>query len=101
MRNETKNIFSERLKFLIKEKGTTQTEVADGIGILKQSLSYYVNARRVPDITVLKKMCEYFNVSADYFIGTNKEMVFLENKIDELEQKLTSIKMIIESEVTE
>lgn len=92
-----KTIFSERLKKLIKERGVTQASVADEIGILKQSMSYYITANRPPSIETLKKLCEYFDVSADYLIGTNSEIEFLSNKIDELEKKLQAIKNMIDS----
>lgn len=65
----TKSIFSERLNSLMKERGVTQTILSDAVGITKQSISMYANAHRVPDIEIFKKMCDFFNVSADYFLG--------------------------------
>lgn len=65
----TKSIFSERLNSLMKERGITQTILSDAVGITKQSISMYANAHRVPDIEIFKKMCDFFNVSADYFLG--------------------------------
>jgi len=64
-------IFSERLNLLMKERGVTQTTLSDAVGITKQSISMYSNAHRVPDIEVFKKICDFFEVSADYLLGTS------------------------------
>lgn len=70
----TKSIFSERLNSLMKERGITQTILSDAVGITKQSISMYANAHRVPDIEIFKKMCDFFNVSADYFLGITDQI---------------------------
>lgn len=62
-------IFPTRLRGLIAEKRVTQKEVADGVGIIRQSVGLYSTGQRTPDIEVLKKFCDYFDVSADYFLG--------------------------------
>jgi len=61
--------FGDRLKLLRRERGITQQELADAIGISKGGLCYYENTNRAPDITVLEKFADYFKVSADYLLG--------------------------------
>lgn len=61
--------FGDRLKLLRKERGITQQELADAIGISKGGLCYYENTNRAPDITVLERFADYFKVSADYLLG--------------------------------
>lgn len=76
MENKTKIIeekkestFQERLNELIQESGKSQKDLADYVGITRQSISLYAAGKRTPDIDVLKEICDYFNVSADYLLG--------------------------------
>ncbi len=56
------------LKEIRKKKGYSQLKVAFDLNISREALSYYENDKRNPDITMLCKMSEYFNVSIDYLI---------------------------------
>ena len=69
MENNCLDYFGDRLKLLRKERGITQQELADAIGISKGGLCYYENTNRAPDITVLERFADYFKVSADYLLG--------------------------------
>lgn len=61
--------FAQRLKALRKERGITQQQLADGVGISKGGLSYYENAGRTPDISILERFADYFGVTTDYLLG--------------------------------
>lgn len=61
--------FAQRLKVLRKERGITQQQLADGVGISKGGLSYYENAGRTPDISILERFADYFGVTTDYLLG--------------------------------
>lgn len=52
-----------------KSRGYTQLKVAMDLNISREALSYYENGKRSPDITMLRKMSKYFNVSIDYLIN--------------------------------
>lgn len=62
------------LKKIRKEKGYSQLKVAMELSISREAISYYENGNRNPDIQMLKKMSEYFNVSIDYLIN-GKEFI--------------------------
>lgn len=68
---ETKclQIFGQRLKELREERGISQRELAEIIGISKGAVYYYESDGRAPDIVTLEKLCDYFEVSADYLLG--------------------------------
>ena len=66
---ESKEIFSQRLKALREEQGLSQTELAEKIGISRGSISFYENGDRIPDIEILFKIHEFFDVTADYLLG--------------------------------
>lgn len=55
-----------------KEKGYSQLKVAFALNISREALSYYENGKRSPDLQMLVKMSEYFDVSIHYLI-TGKE----------------------------
>ncbi len=57
-----------------KKKGYSQLKVAMDLHISREALSYYERGKRNPDLAMLIKMSEYFNVSIDYLI-TGKEFV--------------------------
>ncbi len=51
-----------------KEKKYSQQKVAIDLSISREALSYYENGKRSPDIAMLCKLSDYFNVSIDYLI---------------------------------
>ena len=60
---------SKRVILLREEKGETQQELADAIGITRQSLSRYELAMRTVNVEVLAALAQHFGVSADYLLG--------------------------------
>lgn len=62
----------ERLKELRKQKGWTQQEVGDKIGVTKSVISFYEKQNRAPSPEVLIKFAELYEVSADYLLGIEK-----------------------------
>ncbi|MDE6758688.1 MAG: helix-turn-helix domain-containing protein [Clostridia bacterium] len=60
---------NKRLKQLRLESGKTIKEVANALGMTTSAYAHYEQGRREPSIDILKKICIYFSVSADYLIG--------------------------------
>ncbi len=56
------------LKEIRKKKGYSQLKVAMDLSISREALSYYERGKRSPDLNMLIKLSEYFNVSIDYLI---------------------------------
>ena len=66
MENKTaKEILAERLIELRESNNLTQQELADKLGITRQSLSLYERAERTINIDVLMEISRCFNVSTD------------------------------------
>lgn len=61
--------FSERLFELRRQRDLTQLDLANYIGLNKQTISQYERGVRRPDIETLSALCDYFNVSTDYILG--------------------------------
>ena len=56
------------LREIRKKKRFSQLKVAMDLCISREALSYYENGKRSPDLDMLVKMSEYFDVSIDYLI---------------------------------
>lgn len=61
--------FSKRLRALRLENNLTIEDFANMVEISKSSVGYYENQNRVPDIVVMGRIADAFNVSTDYLIG--------------------------------
>lgn len=57
-----------------KEKGVTQDELAEYMGVSKASVSKWETAQSYPDITLLPQLAAYFNISIDELIGYLPQM---------------------------
>lgn len=60
------------LREIRKKKKYNQLKVAMDLSISRESISLYETGKRSPDIDMLVRLSEYFNVSIDYLI-TGKE----------------------------
>ena len=58
-----------RLKELRAEKDMTLKQVAEHLGISLSAYASYEHGTREPSITLIKRMCRFFEVSADYLLG--------------------------------
>ncbi len=64
-----------KLKILRSEHSLSQQTVAQSIGISRSAYSNYEQGLREPDLETLKKLCIFFDVSADYILGIEKETI--------------------------
>ena len=67
------NIFSKRLKELREHKNISKYKLAKDIGVSDVCIGRWENGTREPNIYNLKTLCVYFNCSADYLSGREKE----------------------------
>lgn len=61
--------FSRTLSLLRREKGASQRQAAEALGISQGLLSHYENGLREPGLAFVARACDYYNVSADYLLG--------------------------------
>ncbi len=62
-------LFGIRLKTLRLRKELTQNQLAKKLDITRSSVSYYEKGAIYPSVEILIKICQYFNVSADFLLG--------------------------------
>ncbi len=70
----------DRLRSAREEKGWKQTYVAKMLGITSQSLSNYERGDRDPDTSLLAKLADLYDVTADYLLG--RDLIDVKMKID-------------------
>lgn len=58
-----------RIRLLRLEKNMTQRQLAAKIGVDRTSLSSYEHSKRTPDIFILCRMADVFDVSLDDLVG--------------------------------
>lgn len=71
-----------------KEKGVTQDELANYIGVSKASVSKWETGQSYPDITLLPRLAAYFNISIDDLMGYEPQLTKAD--IRKLYHKLTA-----------
>ena len=71
-----------------KEKGVTQDELANYIGVTKASVSKWETEQSYPDVTFLPQLAAYFNISIDELMDYRPQMA--KEEIRKLYRKLSS-----------
>ena len=61
--------FSEFIKSIRLKNNLTQKEFADKFGVTYQAVSKWENGKNMPDITLLKEICNEYNMSVDEFLN--------------------------------
>ena len=61
--------FSDRLISIRRQRGVTQRQLAESIGVSEIAVQNYENQRRKPAFDVLIALADYFDVSLDYLVG--------------------------------
>ena len=62
--------FGENIIRLRKDKGVTQEQMADFLGVTKASVSKWETKQSMPDISLLPIIASYFDVSMKIECGT-------------------------------
>ena len=66
-------ILAEKIINLRKKNGWSQEELAEKLGVTRQSISKYEGAQSIPDMDKILKLSEIFGVTTDYLIKDELE----------------------------
>ena len=66
------SIFTERLKKLRKDKGATQKDIANMLGLAERTYREYEAGGIDPPTSKAMKLAEYYGVSVDYLMGATE-----------------------------
>jgi transcriptional regulator with XRE-family HTH domain len=59
---------ADRIQYLRKQKGLSQEELADMVGVSRQSVSKWESEQSVPDLEKIITMSDIFEVTTDYIL---------------------------------
>lgn len=65
--------FCERLTQARKERGYTQLQIAEAIGVAKSTYAGYEKGMREPDLFKLKKIISFLHVDSSWLLGLDDE----------------------------
>ena len=60
---------SEKLYKLRKERGLSQEQLADALGVSRQAISKWEGGAAIPEVEKLLALSKYFGVTADYLLN--------------------------------
>ena len=87
---------NERIKTLRKEKGLTQSQLADKLGVTDKAVSKWEVGEANPDIELLAKLAEIFDVTIDYLLtGKIEEKI----SIDDMDEEKRALYLIKKDDV--
>ena len=81
-------ILAEKIINLRKKNGWSQEELAEKLGVTRQSISKYEGAQSIPDLDKILKLSEIFGVTTDYLIkGELEEEEYAPSQMHENESE--------------
>lgn len=81
----------EKIKKIRKEKGLTQQELADILGVSKATVAMYEINRNQPNLIILKKICLIFDISGNYLLGLTDKAISLKVAMEKEKNFATEI----------
>lgn len=69
--------FNNTLRSLRQQAELSQQELGDRLGISKSAVSMYERGERTPDLELLERMADFFDVDLTYMVGTEKKITKL------------------------
>ena len=64
-----------RLKELRRQRNISQEELGNLLGVTKVSISGYERGTRIPSIEILNNILNFFDISADYLLGRELDII--------------------------
>ena len=65
--------FGEKIRNLREDADMNQTELGKALNMTQRKISYIECGKYEPNVDDIISFCKYFNVSADFLLGTESE----------------------------
>lgn len=75
-------MFASRIKYLRQSKELNQVQLAEKLGVKKQSISNWENDNIMPSVEMVVKIADFFHVSTDYLLGRDAQGVDAVSMLD-------------------
>lgn len=79
-------MFAQRLKQLRGEKGITQVQLAEQLGVSKGTVAMWEIGKREPNFDTLVQLSKLFDRRTDYILGHSEDASSVQLSQDEIEQ---------------
>lgn len=92
-------MFAERIKYLRLSRSINQVQLAEKLGVAKQSVSNWENNNIMPSVEMLEKTADFFGVSTDYLLGREENKKMNEYTLDVTglnERQIEHLKQIVD-----
>lgn len=66
-------MFASRIKYLRQSKELSQVQLAEKLGVKKQSISNWENDNIMPSVEMIIRIADHFHVSTDYLLGRDAQ----------------------------
>lgn len=87
-------MLNERIRELRNSRGISQIQLANKLGVTKQSVSNWENDNILPSIEMLVKIANFFEVSTDYLLGLDKKRTLDVENLTEIQ--ISHIQLIVD-----
>lgn len=87
-------MLNERIRELRGSRGISQIQLANKLGVTKQSVSNWENDNILPSIEMLVKIANFFEVSTDYLLGLDKKRTLDVENLTEIQ--ISHIQLIVD-----
>lgn len=87
-------MLNERIRELRNIRGISQIQLANKLGVTKQSVSNWENDNILPSIEMLVKIANFFEVSTDYLLGLDKKRTLDVENLTEIQ--ISHIQLIVD-----
>jgi transcriptional regulator with XRE-family HTH domain len=76
--------FAHRLKYLRNEYNLTGEELGQILNVTKVAISKWETGHRTPDVDMLVKIADYFDVTLDFLLGRtdDRDTIIVKDKVD-------------------
>ena len=92
-------MLGEQIKKLRIAKHLNQVQLAEYLGVTKQSISNWENNNILPSVEMLKKIAQFFGCSTDYLLELDTNHIFIETTNLSLEQSVHIQQLIKDMEL--
>lgn len=92
-------MLGEQIRDLRTARNLSQVQLADRLGVTKQSVSNWENNNILPSVDMLKHIANFFHCSTDYLLEMNDGKIYIETTNLTLEQT-THLQQLIDDFTT-
>lgn len=79
---DNQKTFAKNLSELRRRSGLSQRKAAADLKISQALLSHYENGAREPGLGFVCRVCDYYNVTADYLLGRSSNLNGIDRSAD-------------------